>query len=79
MFDEKQKLEISQEELDLIEQALHTQSKILGVQASAGGSKALTRLNDIKRVLATIAQQKPVRQKTKPAGGRGFSLSRLLG
>jgi len=79
MFDAKQKLEISQEELELIEQALHTQSKILGVQASAGGSKALTRLNDIKRVLASIAQQKPVKTKAKTACARGFGLSRLLG
>lgn len=30
MSDEKQKLEISQEELTLIEAALHTQAKILG-------------------------------------------------
>ena len=37
MFDDKQKLEISQDELALIEAALHTQFKILSVQASAGG------------------------------------------
>ncbi len=79
MFDEKQKLEISQKELALIKSALHTQSKILSVQASAGGSKALARLNDIKRVLATITQQKPVARKTKPARGGFFSMSRLLG
>ena len=55
MFDNKQKLEISQDELALIEAALHTQSKILSVQASAGGSKALGRLNDVKRVLSAGA------------------------
>jgi hypothetical protein len=79
MFDDKQKLEISQKELELIKAALHTQSKILGVQASAGGSKALTRLNDIKRVLTTIAQQKPAKTKSKAARCGIFSMSRLLG
>ncbi|WP_372992429.1 hypothetical protein [Sulfitobacter sp.] len=79
MFDEKQKLEISQEELALIEAALHTQSKILGVQASAGGAKALTRLNDIKRVLAKIAQQKPVKAQKPKTGGVFLSMSRMFG
>lgn len=79
MFDDRQKLEINQAELDLIEDALHTQSKILGVQASAGGSKALARLNDVKRVLATIAQQKHRPRKTKPRRAGFFKMSRLLG
>ncbi len=79
MFDKKQKLEISQDELDLIESALHTQSKILSVQASAGGSKALARLNEIKRVLATIAQQKPAKRKVKASCNGFFKMSRLLG
>lgn len=79
MFDETQKLEISQKELTLIEEALHTQSKILGVQAGAGGSKALTRLNDIKRVLSTIDQQKPVKRNRRTMRGGFFKMSRLLG
>ena len=80
MLDEKQKLEISQDELALIEAALHTQSKILGVQASAGGSKALARLNDVKRVLATIDIQKPSRSRTNKRGvGSIFRMSRLFG
>jgi hypothetical protein len=80
MLDEKQKLEISQDDLVLIEAALHTQSKILGVQASAGGSKALGRLNDVKRVLATIAQQKTLKRKTAaPSTGLFLSMARMFG
>ena len=80
MSDEKQKLEISQEELTLIEAALHTQAKILGVQASAGGSKALARLNDVKRALTTITQQKPAAKVEKNRkAGVFFSMSRMFG
>ena len=79
MFDNKQKLEISQDELALIEAALHTQSKILSVQASAGGSKAVGRLNEVKRVLSAIAQQRAPETRTKPAWGGLFRMARLLG
>ena len=63
MFDKQQKLEISPEEFAVIEAALHTQSKILNVQASAGGSSARRRLNEVKRVLAHLAAQKPSEEK----------------
>ena len=79
MFDDKQKLEISQVELALIEAALHTQSKILSVQASAGGSKALGHLNEVKRVLASISQQRVRDTTAKPAWGGLFRMARLLG
>ncbi|SFS38938.1 hypothetical protein SAMN04488040_0141 [Sulfitobacter marinus] len=81
MPDEKQKLEISQSELALIESALHTQAKILSVQASAGGAKALARLNDVKRALSTITQQKPTpkAEKKTRAPGVFFSMSRMFG
>ncbi|SFE91796.1 hypothetical protein SAMN04488523_11238 [Sulfitobacter brevis] len=59
MFDRQQKLEISPEQFAIIEEALHTQSKILNVQASAGGSNARRRLNEVKGVLAFMAAQKP--------------------
>lgn len=57
------KLEISQSELDLIANALETQSKILRMQASAGGHGALARLNEVKRVLANVSSQ---RDSTSP-------------
>lgn len=59
MLDKSQTLEISAEEFEVIEAALQTQSQILNVQASAGGNAALTRLNQVKRVLARLAQQNP--------------------
>ncbi len=79
MSDEKQKLEISQKEFALIEAALHTQAKILSVQAGAGGAKALSRLNDVKRVLATLAQQGPAQQRTKALRRGFFKVLRPLG
>lgn len=54
MFDTKQKLDVSQDQLAVIEAALHTQIKILTVQANAGGSGARRKLNEVKRVLAQI-------------------------
>lgn len=63
MTETTKKLEISPIELDLIANALETQSKILCMQASAGGHGALARLNEVKRVLATIASH---REDTSP-------------
>ncbi len=81
MIDKTHTLGLSQAELSVIEAALHTQSKILGVQAGAGGSAALARLNEVKQVLAVIAQQKPVEKK--PCKSRGlrcwFGMSRIFG
>lgn len=80
MFDTQQKLEISQEELIIIEAALHTQAKILNVQASAGGQAAQSRLNDVKRVLSIVAQHSdaPSTPESKPASG-WFGMSRIFG
>ncbi|MGB5865705.1 MAG: hypothetical protein WBG95_15570 [Sulfitobacter sp.] len=58
MMDTMKKLEISQTEMDLIEAALETQAKILRMQASAGGHGAREQLNEVKRVLATVASQR---------------------
>ena len=79
MFDDTQKLEISQKELELIEAALHTQSKILGVEANAGGSQALRRLNDVKRVLATISQQKRTQRSATRVCPKRSAMARLFG
>lgn len=58
MFDTHKKLDVSQDELAVLEAALHTQVKILGVQAAAGGSGARRRLNEVKRVLVRISQER---------------------
>ncbi len=80
MFDKPQTLEVSAEELAVIEAALHTQSKIWDVQANAGGSEARGRLNQIKRVLANIGQQKPRPAAQKaPRKCGSFWMSRIFG
>ncbi len=80
MFDKQQKLEISPEDFNAIESALHTQSKILHVQASAGGSNARRRLNEVKRVLAHLEAQKPTDAKRECRTRIGwFSRSGLPG
>lgn len=80
MFDKPKTLEVSAEELAVIEAALHTQSKIWDVQANAGGGEARARLNQIKRVLATVVQQKPrLAKKTAPRKCGGFWMSRIFG
>lgn len=80
MLEQHQNLEVSAEEFSIIEAALHTQSKILHVQANAGGIGAQDRLDQVKRVLARLAQQKP--QTPVPAsksGGSFFCTNRIFG
>lgn len=80
MLEKQQKLEINPEELAVIESALHTQSKILDVQANAGAAAARSRLNEVKRVLARLDQQKPApKQPRMLRSGAWFSMSRLFG
>ncbi|MFK7837912.1 MAG: hypothetical protein AB8B60_17015 [Sulfitobacter sp.] len=79
MFENNNTLQVSHEEFEVIEAALHTQSQILNVQASAGGQGALDRLNAVKRVLSTLAQQKPATPtKTRCPKARGFWMTRLF-
>ncbi len=71
MTEESKKLEVSPDELDLIASALETQTKILRMQASAGGHGAVKRLNEVKRLLANISSQRePLRtiRNNNPAG-----------
>jgi hypothetical protein len=69
MLQTQQNIEVSEEEMAVIEAALHTQSKILHVQASAGGNKARERLNQVKRVLARLTQQKSKQTPERPRSG----------
>ncbi|MCX7559099.1 hypothetical protein OS190_05925 [Sulfitobacter sp. F26204] len=71
MFCKQHDLIVSDQELAVIEAALHTQSKILDVQASAGSTAARSRLNEVKKVLASLAQQKPTEQNPRRRW-RGF-------
>ena len=75
-----QTLEMSSEDVAVIEAALETQSKILHVQASAGGGAARDRLNQVKRVLATVSRQKPATTRGRRcARFRWFGMSRIFG
>lgn len=64
MLEKQKKLEVSPDQLEVIEAALHTQSKILNVQAEAGGNAARLRLNEVKRLLAQLSQEKPTDTRT---------------
>ena len=80
MFEKMQKLEVSQEELAIIEDALHTQSKILNVEAGAGATTAKERLTGVKRVLALLNQHKPVEDAPKRRTSAGWlGMSRIFG
>jgi len=80
MFEKPHKVEVSAQELAVIEAALHTQSKILDVQAGVGGSAARAQLNEVKQVLARLAAQKPTQKKPcRQRGIFGFRMLRLFG
>ncbi|OAN77704.1 hypothetical protein A8B82_12390 [Sulfitobacter sp. EhC04] len=80
MLDNQQKIAVSAEQLEVIESALHTQSKILNVQAEAGGNAARQRLNEVKGLLAQLSQQKPAAtSKRCTRGALGWLKARSLG
>ncbi len=58
MTEENKNLEVSPEELDIIASALETQTKILRMQASAGGHGAVKRLSELKGLLAKVSNQR---------------------
>lgn len=73
------KLEVSQSELELIASALETQTKILNMQASAGGHGAVARLNEVKRLLATVASQRENGRASRPQQTGMWGLLRSMG
>ena len=73
------KLEVSQNELELIASALETQTKILNMQASAGGHGAVARLNEVKRLLASLATQRESGRPSRPQQSGMWSLLRSMG
>ena len=82
MSGQHKQLEFSAGEFAVIESALQTQSKILDVQATAGAEAALTRLNEVKRVLARFEQLKPAEERTcrvRNSFSGWLSVSRLFG
>lgn len=71
-------LEVSSSEMDIITSALETQSKILRMQASAGGHGALARLNEVKRLLATVATHRESKSQHRPESTGLWSLLRSI-
>lgn len=81
MFEKQEKLDLSQEELAVISSALHTQTKILTVQASAGASAARVRLDEIKRLLVRVSELQTPETKARACKTTfgWFGVSRLFG
>lgn len=52
-------LDLTKQDLELIETALQTQEKILSVQSRAGGDTARAQLNDLKGLLRRLRRQTP--------------------
>ncbi|MGB3243078.1 MAG: hypothetical protein WBB25_00975 [Sulfitobacter sp.] len=72
MFNAQKKLEVTQDELAVIQAALETQAKILTVQAGAGGSGARRRLNEVEKVLAQTVRHRDVKGKRRTRFGLGW-------
>ena len=59
MLDDTYSVDLTKQDLELIEAALQTQEKILSVQSRAGGMAARTRLNDLKGLMRRLRRQNP--------------------
>ncbi|WP_299687724.1 hypothetical protein [uncultured Tateyamaria sp.] len=70
MLDDTYAVDLTKQDLELIEAALQTQEKILSVQSRAGGSAARARLNDLKGLMRRLRRQTPA-----PAGAETPSWS----
>lgn len=58
MLDQIKSLKFSKHDLEVIEEALFTQEKILSVQSHAGANGAKTRLNKLQSLLQRIRLQR---------------------
>ena len=58
MLDQNQDIEFSDHDLEVIEEALFTQEKILSVQSRAGGNGAKTRLSELQGLLQRMRRQR---------------------
>ncbi|WP_187429258.1 hypothetical protein ROLI_029350 [Roseobacter fucihabitans] len=65
MLNNLHSLDLTADDIEMIESALHTQKKILAVQSEAGGSGAQKRLTDLQHLMKRInrnAKRKPAAQ-----------------
>jgi len=79
MNDNMKKLEISPTELEIIANALETQTKILRMQVNAGGQDAKVKLNEVNRLLDTVANETTPPQKHAASGNGLWGLLRSIG
>ena len=69
MFNNLHTLELTAQDIALIEAALHTQKKILSVQSQAGGTGAHKKLVDLKQLIGRVGR---AGAKTAPQPARGW-------
>lgn len=72
MLDDRKTVDLTAHDLDMIEQALQTQKKILAVESRAGGSTARARLNELKGLLRRLDQQRP-----EDGAAKGMTLGQM--
>jgi hypothetical protein len=71
MLDQYKDVEFSGHDLEVIEEALFTQEKILSVQSRAGGNAAKVRLNELQGLLRRVRSQRGGQAK-QPTGIRAM-------
>ncbi|WP_223423008.1 hypothetical protein [Tateyamaria pelophila] len=59
MTDDTHNVDLTKQDLEMIETALQTQEKILSVQSRAGGGAERARLNDLKGLMRRLRRQTP--------------------
>ena len=59
MLDDTYAVDLTKQDLELVEAALQTQERSLSVQSRAGGSAARARLNDLKGLMRRLRRQTP--------------------
>lgn len=68
-------LDLTKKDIELIEAALHTQSKILSVQSEAGGCGARQRLSELKHLIKRIDRAQARSDRTPPASLAQMAMS----
>lgn len=79
MLSRTYRIDLTRQELDEIEAALHTQAKILSLQNDSGnGNPAQTRLHDLKSVLKSLKRQRHHSRKAQMSARPMFWPGRAL-
>lgn len=83
MLEQIQKVDFTNDDIEVIKDALFTQEKILAVQSRAGGNAAKIRLNELRGLLFRIRGQdttppKVIPKTTEPSEGIWQQVTRML-